>query len=102
MDLGLSNLDFALVLPMSSIINVAETKGLAVLARFGLAARWSLVILQALVSTWGKNHCCYSLPRQPRAFFIFQEVVIINQCFRKISRAINPFPPAPCNLLVFM
>lgn len=36
---------------------MAGTEGLAVVARFGLAAQWSLVTLQALVSTWGKNHC---------------------------------------------
>lgn len=56
---GLGNLGLVLVLSVSSIINVTETrerlvagtKGLAVVARFGLAARWSLVILQALVST---------------------------------------------------
>lgn len=41
----------------------------------------------------------HSLPRQPRVFFIFQEVAITDQCFRKISQAnsINPFPSAPCN-----
>lgn len=60
------------------------------------------MILQALLSAWGRSRFPVSLPRQPRqprAFFIFQEVAITNHCFRKISQAnsINPFPPAPCN-----